>query len=134
LVYAASGINEGNSAMNDKNYIPGLVQALLTAIDHQDWESLSKLLSADTIYEVSGFPRFEEKSAVMDYYENTRPIKSGIHTIESIITDGDRGVCCGHFVGVKKDGESVDLLFADEISFENLKIKQRRVYFCQPEY
>lgn len=118
--------------MNDKNYVPGLIQALLTAIDNMDWNTLSSLLSESTIYEVSGFPRFEGKSAVMDYYEIIRPIKSGTHTVESIITDGDRGICCGHFVGIKKDGESVDLLFADEISFENLKIEQRRVYFCQP--
>jgi uncharacterized protein len=118
--------------MSNKNYIPGLMQVLLTAIDHQDWDSLSKLLSDDTIYDGSGFPRFEGKSAVMDYYENIRPIKFGTHTIESIISEGNKGVCCGHFSGVKKDGERVELLFADEIGFENFKIKQRRVYFCQP--
>jgi hypothetical protein len=68
----------------------------------------------------------------MDYYENTRQIISGTHLIESIISDGDRCVCCGNFVGVKKNDERIELLFADEITFENFKIKQRRVYFCQP--
>ena len=119
--------------MNDSNYIAGAIEALLTAIDNQDWDSLSKLLCDDTVYEVSGFPRFEGKQAVMDYYENIRPILSSTHTIKSIVTEGDKCVCCGVFVGMKKDGERIDILFADVISFENFKIKQRRVYFCQPE-
>ena len=71
--------------MNKTNYIPGMIEALLTAIDNCDWDSLSKLLSDDTVYEVSGFPRFEGREAVMDYYENIRPIESGEHTINSIV-------------------------------------------------
>ena len=109
------------------------MQTLLTVIDEQDWDSLAKLLSDESVYEVSGFPRFEGKREVMDYYENIRPIKSGKHYITSILTDGDRGVCCGKFSGEKKDGEKIDLFFVDEINFENFKIKKRRVYFCQPE-
>ncbi len=119
--------------MNDKNYIPELIQALLRAIDNKDWASLSKLLCDDTVYEVSGFPRFDGKNAVMEYYENIRPIKSGTHIIESIISKGDKGVCCGIFSGVKMNGDRIDVMFADEISFKNFKIKQRRVYYCQPE-
>ncbi len=75
--------------MNDSNYIAGAIEALLTAIDNRDWDSLSKLLSEDTVYEVSGFQRFEVKQAVMDYFEDILPILSGTHTIESIVTDGD---------------------------------------------
>ena len=88
--------------MNKTNYIPGMIEALLTAIDNCDWDSLSKLLSDDTVYEVSGFPRFEGREAIMDYYENIRPIESGEHTINSIVSEGDKGVCCGRFIGRKK--------------------------------
>jgi ketosteroid isomerase-like protein len=119
--------------LNDSNKIPGLIEALLDAIDNADWGSLSKLLSDDTVYEVSTSPRFEGKHAVMDYYENIRPIVSGQHTIVSILNDGDKAVCCGRFVGTKKDGSVVDILFADELQFGNFKIEKRRVYFCQPE-
>jgi len=119
--------------MNTSNYIPEMMEALLTAIDEEDWSSLEKLLGDESIYEVSGFPRFEGKRAVMDYYETIRPIKSGKHFITSILTDGDKGICSGKFSGVKNNGEKVDLFFIDEINFENFKIKQRRVYFCQPE-
>ena len=118
--------------MTEKNYIPSMVEALLMAIDNCDWDSLSKLLSTDTVYEVSGFPRFDGKDAVMDYYENIRPIESGEHTIDSIVAEENKAVCCGRFVGTKKNGELVDVLFADELGFENFRIKQRRVYFCQP--
>jgi ketosteroid isomerase-like protein len=44
--------------MKNSNYIPGLVEALLRAIDNKDWDSLSKLLSEDTSYEVFWFPLF----------------------------------------------------------------------------
>jgi len=119
--------------MNNNSYIPGMMKALLTAIDDEDWDSLSKLLSDDSTYEVSGFPRFDGKQEVMDYYENIRPIKSGTHYITSILTDADKGVCSGRFSGEKKDGEKIELFFVDEINFENFKIKKRRVYLCQPE-
>ena len=118
--------------MKNNSYIQGEIKGLFVAIDNQDWDSLTKLLHDDSVYEVSGYPRFAGKQAVMDYYENIRPIKAGTHIIESIVTDGDKAVCCGEFSGIKKDGERIDLFFADEISFENFKIKQRRVYFCQP--
>ena len=118
--------------MTNNSYIQGAIKALLVALDNEDWDSFAKLLDNDAVYEVSGYPRFEGKRAIMDYYENIRPIKSGTHIIESIFTDADKAVCCGKFSGLKKDGERIDLFFADEISFENFKIKQRRVYFCQP--
>ena len=71
-------------------WIAGAIEALLTAIDNQDWDSLSKLLCDDTVYEVSGFPRFDGKQAVMDYYEKIRPILSSTHTIKSIVTVLDK--------------------------------------------
>ena len=118
--------------MKATNYVPGGMRALLTAIDNQDWHSLALLLCDDTCYEVSGFAPFRGKHAVLEYYRHERPILSGIHTIESIISEGDSGVCCGRFVGVKKNAERVDIRFADEIHFQNFRIRQRRVYFCQP--
>lgn len=119
--------------MKDNSYIKGEIEALLVAIDSEDWDSLSKLLHDDTLYEVTGFPRFQGRRAVLDYYENIRPIRVGVHTIESIVIEGDSGICCGHFAGTKKDGEKIDVLFADAMTFENFKIKSRRVYFCAPE-
>jgi ketosteroid isomerase-like protein len=119
--------------VNDNNYIPGLIETLLGAIDNCDWEALSELLGDDTVYEVSGFPHFEGKHAVMNYYENIRPIDAGHHTIDSIVSEGDEAVCCGRFVGTKRDGNVVDVLFADKLQFVNFKIEKRRVYFCQPE-
>lgn len=120
--------------MKDTKYMHGIIKALLVAIDNQDWDSLAKLLDDDSVYEVSGYPRFAGKQSVIDYYENIRPIISGTHMIESIVTEGDKAVCCGGFAGIKKDGERVELFFADQIFFENFKIKQRRVYFCQPKF
>lgn len=118
--------------MQNNSYIEGVINSLLRAIDDEDWDSLGKLLHHETVYEVSGFPRFEGSLAVMDYYENIRPIKSGSHSIDRLIKEGDWACCTGRFAGVKKDGEKVELLFSDALEFEDFKIKQRRVYFCIP--
>ncbi len=117
--------------MLEKKFIYGIADALLTAIDNQDWDSLAKLFSEDALYEVTGFPVYTGRKAIMDYYENIRPIQTGAHSIGSIYTNENAAVCCGNFTGMKKNGERVDLGFADELEFENFKIKNRRVYFCQ---
>lgn len=113
--------------------INGVAIALLTAIDNEDWDSLSKLLHDDTVYEVTGFPRFKGRHAVMDYYENIRPIASGQDTIDKTVLDEQGGVIMGRFVGEKKDGSKIDVLFADDLELQDFKITKRRVYFCQPQ-
>jgi len=118
--------------MTDENEIRGLIETLLAAIDAQDWERLSGLLSEDTRYEVSGFPAFCGRPAVMDYYRRLRPVKHGRHTIDEIIPGDGSAVCTGRFTGIKKSGEDIDILFADVIRLAGRRIKQRRVYFCQP--
>ena len=116
--------------MQDEKFATGMVEALLTAIDHKDWDSLAKLLCEDSVYEVHGFTPYRGKKEILDYYENIRPIQTGVHTIESIYQGEDAVVCCGVFVGTKKDGSRVDIRFADELKFDNYKISQRQVYFC----
>ena len=116
--------------MHDEKFATGMVEALLTAIDNKDWDSLAKLLNEDSVYEVHGFPPYTGKKEILEYYENIRPIQAGVHTIESIYTGLDSVVCCGVFVGMKKDGSRIDISFADELRFHNFKISKRRVYFC----
>ena len=119
--------------MQDNSYIDNIITNLLDAIDQQDWDALSSLLHDDTEYEVTGFPLFRGKAAVIHYYESLRPVRSGSHRIDTIIKDRDCAVCCGQFTGTKKNGEEIDLLFSDVLKFEDNKIRQRRVYFCIPE-
>lgn len=111
-----------------------IVHALLRAIDDKDWDSLSKLLADDTSYEVSGFPIFSGKHAVLDYYENIRPIVSGTHAVESIICEGKKLCCSGRFSGELKNGDKIDVLFADLLEIDNFKITRRCVYYCQSDH
>ena len=113
--------------------VKGVATALFTAIDTEDWDSLAKLLHPETIYEVSGFPRMMGKKAVLDYYENQRPIVYGNHIVEKIVLNENGGVFMGLFEGEKKDGSKIKLLFADDMELEDFRITKRRVYFCQPE-
>lgn len=109
------------------------IKMLLRTIDSQDWGVVEALLHAQTEYEVSGFLPFRGRDAVMNYYKVLRPIRKGEHLIESSIIDGNRAVVWGRFAGTRKDGLDFSLLFADVMTFEDKKIRKRRVYYCEPK-
>ena len=68
----------------------------------------------------------------MNYYRRLRPIRSGEHTVSAVLEKGNRVVSLGRFKGEKTDGMKIDIMFADELIIEHSRVKDRRVYFCQP--
>jgi ketosteroid isomerase-like protein len=106
---------------------------LFRAIDEADWGVLEALLHPAAEHEESGFLPFRGRDAVMNFYRNVRPFARGEHIIEFIAQDGDRAVCWGRFLGKRRDGIEVSVLFADIIQFENRKVRKRRIYHCEPK-
>jgi ketosteroid isomerase-like protein len=119
------------SAQNDP--LRTVMRLLLRSIDSKDWGVVEALLHPATEYDVSGFVPFRGRDAVMNYYRNVRPVAQGEHIIESMMVDGDSGVCWGRFSGKLRDGEEISVWFADVMQFENRKIRKRRVYYCEPK-
>jgi ketosteroid isomerase-like protein len=109
------------------------IRMLLRSIDSADWGVVEALLHPQTEYEVSGFLPFRGRDAVMTYYRTLRPIRKGEHIIESVVSDGTRAVVCGRFNGTRTDGLDFSILFADAMTFEEKKIRKRRVYYCEPK-
>lgn len=109
------------------------IKMLLRAVDEQDWGVLEALLHPQTEYEVSGFLPFRGRDSVMNYYRTVRPIRKGEHLVERIVVDGDYAVTWGRFNGVTNDGAEISILFADALTFENRKVRKRRVYYCEPK-
>lgn len=109
------------------------IKMLLRSIDAKEWGVVEALMHPQTEYEVSGYPPFCGRESVMTYYRNVRPIRKGEHLLERIVVDGDHAVSWGRFNGVRNDGTEISILFADAMSFENRKVRKRRVYYCEPK-
>jgi ketosteroid isomerase-like protein len=117
--------------MSDSDPLRTIMRMLLRSIDNNEWSVVEALLHPATEYEVSGYVPFKGRDTVLNYYKNVRPVSSGTHYIHSLLVEGDTGVCTGRFQAKTRDGKEMDVLFADVMTFENKKIRQRRVYYCE---
>lgn len=108
------------------------IRMLLRSIDVADWSVVEALFHREAEYEVSGHLPFRGRDAVMNYYRHGRPIRKGEHVIEAMAVEGNHGACWGRFNATQLDGTEISVLFADVMTFEDRKIRKRRVYYCQP--
>lgn len=109
-----------------------LVFELFHVIDLSDWQALKNIFHEDILYERPGYAKFCGLDRLIQFYQRERIIASGTHNINKVITEEDSGACWGHFIGVGKNGSSIDELFAEAYSFEDGKIRTRRSYFFRP--
>lgn len=108
------------------------MRMLLRAIDAADWHVVEALFHPQVEYEVGGHLPLRGREAVMSYYRNVRQIRKGEHLLEGMIAEGSHGTCWGRFNATRTDGAEISVLFADVMTFEDRKIRRRRVYYCAP--
>jgi hypothetical protein len=82
----------------------------------------------EVVYERGGYAPFTGLDTVMNFYRTGRVLASGEHRLENIIIKGDQGASWGRFVGKKKSGEDVDLLFSEIYRFDSGNVVFRRSY------
>lgn len=109
-----------------------IMRMLLRSIDAAEWTVVEALFHPQAEYEVSGQPPLRGREAIMNYYRHGRAIRKGEHLIESMVAEGNNGVCSGRFNATRTDGTELSVLFADSMQFEQNKIRKRRVYYCEP--
>jgi ketosteroid isomerase-like protein len=119
---AAAPVNPVHTAM----------RMLLRAIDAQEWTVVEALFHPQAEYEVSGCPPFRGREAIMNYYRHVRAIRRGEHLVEAMAAEGGYGACWGRFNATRTDGSELSVLFADIMTFEERRIRRRRVYYCEP--
>ena len=102
---------------------------MFRAIDAADFDALEQVFHPGVVYVRGGYAPFTGLDTVMNFYRMGRVLASGEHRLENIIVEGDHGACWGRFVGKKKSGEDVDLLFSDIYRFNSGKVFFRRSYF-----
>jgi ketosteroid isomerase-like protein len=108
------------------------ITELFQAVDSNDWTAMTQIFHDHITYERPGYEPFVGRDRVMQFYCQERVIASGKHHLEQVVVDHDRAACWGRFVGLGKDGSSIDERFADVYSFEDGKIRTRRSYFFRP--
>jgi len=109
------------------------VTELFRKIDSRDWEALPSSFSENVVYERPGYDPLVGRERVMQFYREERVIAGGEHRLERVLLDGMGAACWGRFVGVHKNGTSIDEGFADVYEVdEQGRIKARRSYFYRP--
>lgn len=109
-----------------------VMRMLLRAIDAADWMVVEALFHPQAEYEVGGHLPLRGRDAIMNYYRNLRQVRKGEHLLEGMIAEGGNGSCWGRFNATQTDGVEISVLFADVMTFEDRKIRKRRVYYCAP--
>lgn len=109
-----------------------VVRAMFTAIDGCRFDALRQVMHPDAVYERPGYQAFSGIGEIVDFYENTRVIRDGRHSILEFVAGTDSAMACGHFLGRKKDDTEVDIHYAEIYRFKDNKIAYRRSYFYTP--
>jgi ketosteroid isomerase-like protein len=110
-----------------------LIRELFAIIDEgTDWDSLGKVFSPGAVYFRPGYEPIRGLTAIREFYDRTRQVSSGAHSIYRILSDGQASCCWGLFRGSTKDGTKVALYFADWYRFSSELITYRRTFFYQP--
>ena len=103
-----------------------------TTVDSAGPEQTVALFTADAVYRRPGYAAMEGHRALEEFYGSQRVIAGGRHTIESVVVDGANAAIRGRFDGVLRDGEEVEVGFADFMRFEDGLIADRTTYFFKP--
>ncbi|MCZ8130797.1 MAG: nuclear transport factor 2 family protein [Steroidobacteraceae bacterium] len=108
------------------------VLQMFEAIDGGHWDRLPEFFHSDVTYDRPGYPTIRGFADLDDFYRRRRIIRSGRHTVEDVVVDGERAVATGELTATLNDGREVRLRFADAYRFADGKVAYRQTYFGTP--
>ncbi|UNO41480.1 nuclear transport factor 2 family protein [Streptomyces sp. MST-110588] len=109
------------------------VQEYYRLVDADDVPGLIALFTEDAVYRRPGYEPMRGHDGLRAFYSGERVIKSGRHTVTTVVADGDRIAVNGTFEGVLKDGREVSLEFADFFVLDGEhRFTRRDTYFFAP--
>jgi ketosteroid isomerase-like protein len=82
-------------------------------VDRDDVPGLVSLFAPDATYHRPGYEPMVGHAGLTTFYSGQRVIESGRHTVHTTVTEGATVAVHGEFHGVLRDGNPVDLRFAD---------------------
>ncbi|MFI5617184.1 nuclear transport factor 2 family protein [Streptomyces sp. NPDC051567] len=90
-----------------------LVRRYYRTVDSGDVPALVSLFTPDARYHRPGYPPMTGHGELERFYRDQRVIRSGVHTLATVVSAGDETAVHGLFRGVLHDGRQVELRFAD---------------------
>lgn len=110
-----------------------LVQKYYAEVDKGEVEEVVALFEFDAEYSRPGYARMSGREAIRSFYLADRIIESGVHKVESIVSDSKTIAVEGSFKGTLRGGRAAEVEFADFFwAGPNGLIKKRRTYFYAP--
>ncbi|MFD8751875.1 nuclear transport factor 2 family protein [Kitasatospora sp. NPDC059577] len=110
-----------------------VVRRFYHLVDTGDVPGLAALFAPDARYRRPGYETMTGPEGLSGFYGGKRTIRSGRHTLTTLLTDGHQVGVFGEFHGVLNDGEPVDLRFADGFSVRpDGLFSSRDTYFFAP--
>jgi ketosteroid isomerase-like protein len=102
-------------------------------VDAQDVAGLVDLFTADAVYHRPGYPPLHGHDELRSFYTDQRVIRTGRHTVTTMVESGSQVAVTGEFSGSLRDGREVSLRFADffVVSPEG-RFSRRDTYFFAP--
>ncbi|MFC7518448.1 nuclear transport factor 2 family protein [Herbaspirillum sp. GCM10030257] len=118
--------------MRDK--LEHIVLCMFNSIDASDWTALDAYFHPHIEYRRPGYEAIQGLEQLHVFYERTRIVKSGRHTINTLLCDPEAPSVCvtGAFSGVDKSGRDLDVRFCDVYLFQDEKIIRRETFFSVP--
>jgi|JRYF01.1.fsa_nt_gb ketosteroid isomerase-like protein len=107
----------------------GVIHAYFKLVDERQFDQFGTIFHDEIIYDRPGYQPLIGLKAVIRFYQRKRRIKSGGHTIEGLIINGDQAACWGRFEGKTRRDKLIDERFADIYQFRDGKIFRRTTYF-----
>jgi hypothetical protein len=108
------------------------IVALFTLIDSGGWERFADVFASDAVYRRPGFETMHGLARIIAFYRHGRRIASGRHVLAGIVAEDGRAACWGRLTGRLKDGEPIEVEFADVYLFTDSRISERTSYFHTP--
>nr|AJV88380.1 MfnH [Streptomyces drozdowiczii] len=99
-------------------------------VDAADYEAMFRIFCDDLIYERAGTEPIEGIVEFRHFYLADRKIRSGRHSLDVLIENGDWVAARGVFTGQLRTGEAVTTRWADFHQFRGEKIWRRYTYFA----
>jgi ketosteroid isomerase-like protein len=110
-----------------------VVQKYYAEVDKGDVDGVVALFEVDAEYSRPGYAHLSGREAIKSFYVDDRIIESGMHNIESIVSDSGTVAVEGSFKGTVRGGTDAEVKFADFFwPGPNGLIKKRRTYFYAP--
>jgi steroid delta-isomerase len=101
-------------------------------IDRGDIDAALRCFAATATYRRPGYPPLVGRTAIRDFYVETRAIASGTHRLDRVVATPDDVAVRGTFTGLSRAGEPLAVRFADFWHFADGQVVERDTYFDAP--